>query len=141
MLRLTEIKLPVGHPEGDIRDAIVKRLDIPAEKLVRYEVFKRGTDARKKSRILFTYIHRGVLDGSVPFSGTEHLVRTLARAGERWTFGLDPADLPAYLGNRGFNLIEDLGAADYRARYLGTSADRLKGYEFYRAALAEKRAG
>jgi hypothetical protein len=55
MLRLTEIKLPLGHPEGDIRAAILKRLTISADELVNYVVFKRGVDARKSHAILYTY--------------------------------------------------------------------------------------
>jgi len=55
MLRLTEIKLPLGHPEGDIKNAIVKRLDIPADGLLNYRIFRRGVDARKRSNIQFTY--------------------------------------------------------------------------------------
>lgn len=91
------------------------------------------------SQLLFTYVHRGVLDGSVPFAGTENLVNTLARAGEPWTFGFHPQELPAYLRVRGFELMEDVGATEYRSRYWGTRARRLRGYEFYRAALAEVR--
>ncbi len=55
MLRLTEIKLPIEHPEGEIKAAILKRLNIAESDLLRYEVFKRGVDARKKNDILFTY--------------------------------------------------------------------------------------
>jgi hypothetical protein len=33
-------------------------------------------------------------------------------------------------------LVEDLGADDYRARYFGPAARRMRGYAFYRAALA-----
>ena len=55
MLRLTEIKLPLGHPEGDISSAIVQRLDIPADDLLNYRIFRRGVDARKKGNILFIY--------------------------------------------------------------------------------------
>jgi len=55
MLRLTEIKLPLGHPEGDIKSAIAKRLDISEDDLLSYRIFKRGVDARKKNHILFTY--------------------------------------------------------------------------------------
>jgi hypothetical protein len=55
MLRLTEVKLPIGHPEEDISSTIVKRLDIPAGDLLSYRIFRRGVDARKKSNILFTY--------------------------------------------------------------------------------------
>jgi hypothetical protein len=55
MLRLTEIKLPLGHPDSEIKTAIVKRLGITADDLVNYVVFKRGMDARKSHAILFTY--------------------------------------------------------------------------------------
>ncbi|MDO8351458.1 MAG: NAD(P)/FAD-dependent oxidoreductase [Gallionella sp.] len=55
MLRLTEIKLPLGHPEDDIKAAILKRLTIAENELISYSVFKRGVDARKAHAILFTY--------------------------------------------------------------------------------------
>jgi hypothetical protein len=55
MLRLTEIKLPIGHTEEDIRTAILKRLNLPEDELLGYVIFKRGTDARKAHAILFTY--------------------------------------------------------------------------------------
>ncbi len=55
MLRLTEIKLPLGHPDGDIKTAILKRLGIAGDDLLGYVVFKRGIDARKPNAILFTY--------------------------------------------------------------------------------------
>jgi len=55
MIRLTEVKLPLDHPEGDISSAIVKRLCIPADDLLNYRIFRRGVDARKKGNILFTY--------------------------------------------------------------------------------------
>ena len=86
------------------------------------------------SRLLFTYVHRGVIDGSASFPGTAHLAATLQRAGEPWTFGLHPAAVPEFLAARGFRLLEDLGAAEYRARYMPESPGR--GYEFYRVALA-----
>ncbi|OGS95125.1 MAG: hypothetical protein A3H31_01985 [Gallionellales bacterium RIFCSPLOWO2_02_FULL_57_47] len=55
MLRLTEIKLPLAHAEDEIKTAIAKRLDIPADDLLNYRIFRRGVDARKKSNIQFTY--------------------------------------------------------------------------------------
>ncbi len=55
MLRLTEIKLPIGHPEVDIRAAILRRLGLTHDELVNFTVFKRGVDARKSHAILFTY--------------------------------------------------------------------------------------
>jgi len=91
------------------------------------------------SRTVFTYVHRGVLDGSATFEGTRHVRKTLQRAGETWTFGLYPKDLHAYLAERGLDLVEDLGASEYRARYVGASARRTKGYEFYRVVFARLR--
>jgi hypothetical protein len=41
-----------------------------------------------------------------------------------------------YLLHRGLALENDLGAADYRHRYFGASADRMVGHEFYRVAHA-----
>jgi methyltransferase (TIGR00027 family) len=89
------------------------------------------------SRILFTYIHPGVLQNPAGFAGAQKSVSVVERAGERWTFGIDPADLPSYLADRGFELIEDIASLEYRARYLKPSRLRMRGYEFYRAALAQ----
>jgi methyltransferase (TIGR00027 family) len=89
------------------------------------------------SRILFTYIHRDVLDHPAAFSGTRSLVRTLRQVGESWTFGFDPAQLPAYLQRRGLVLLADSGSVEYRTRYLGKARRYLHGYTFYRIALAE----
>jgi len=55
MLRLTEIKLPLDHPESEIRAAIIRRLGIKAADLVVYTVFRRGVDARKSAAIAFIY--------------------------------------------------------------------------------------
>ncbi|MCE5182037.1 MAG: NAD(P)/FAD-dependent oxidoreductase [Betaproteobacteria bacterium] len=55
MLRLTEIKLPIDHPESAIRAAIIKRLGIRTEDLVGYSIARRGHDARKPEAILFVY--------------------------------------------------------------------------------------
>ena len=56
MLRLKEIKLPLDHPESAIQDAILKKLQITAQELIRYTIFKRSYDARKKKNIILVYI-------------------------------------------------------------------------------------
>jgi len=55
MLQLTEIRLPLTHPESAIRDAILKRLGINAKELISYSIFRRGYDARQPSKITFIY--------------------------------------------------------------------------------------
>ncbi|MEG4457243.1 NAD(P)/FAD-dependent oxidoreductase [Microcoleus sp. N9_A1] len=56
MLRITEIKLPLDHPESAIASAILKKLQIPPEELLSYTIFKRSYDARKKAEIVLVYI-------------------------------------------------------------------------------------
>ncbi len=94
------------------------------------------------SRVVFTYIHRAILDGGATFQGADTTLATVRRAGEPYTFGFDPAELPRYLSDRGLRLIEDVDAGIYRERYLrplGRAHEPLS--EFQRAALAEIVAG
>jgi hypothetical protein len=56
MLRLTEIRLPLGHGQDALTSAVLKRLRISASDLKGFTVFKRGHDARKKSAIVLVYI-------------------------------------------------------------------------------------
>jgi methyltransferase (TIGR00027 family) len=88
------------------------------------------------SKILFTYIHSDVLRDPLSFPGAGKSASLVERAGERWTFGIDPTKLRAYLAERGLELIDDVGSLEYRARYMRSSGLHMRGYEFYRVALA-----
>ncbi|PIC00161.1 NAD(P)/FAD-dependent oxidoreductase [Caulobacter sp. X] len=55
MLRISELKLPLGHPPEAMAPAIVERLGIKADDLVSFEVARRANDARRKSAILMVY--------------------------------------------------------------------------------------
>lgn len=55
MLRITELRLPLDHPEPALRAAIVQRLGIGPDELLHFTVFRRGYDARKKTAIVLTY--------------------------------------------------------------------------------------
>lgn len=55
MLRITELRLPLDHPEEALRPAIVARLGIADAALKAFAVFKRSYDARKKSAIQLIY--------------------------------------------------------------------------------------
>jgi methyltransferase (TIGR00027 family) len=89
------------------------------------------------SSLVFTYVHRGLLDGSVVFEGMGNVPATLKESGENWTFGLHPGEISAYLSARGFALVTDIGSREIRSHYMGASGSHLEGFEFYRAALAE----
>jgi methyltransferase (TIGR00027 family) len=88
------------------------------------------------SRLLFTYVHRDVLTAPAAFIGTKNLFASLKRAGEKLTFGIEPSELPGFLAERGLSLESDLGAVEYRRRYFGDAARKMRGHEFYRVALA-----
>jgi methyltransferase (TIGR00027 family) len=88
------------------------------------------------SRLLFTYVHRDILTSPAAFAGTQQLFASLERAGERFTFGIDPGELRGFLAERGLALESDVGAAEYRRRCYGDAARRMRGHEFYRVALA-----
>ncbi|BAL24397.1 NAD(P)/FAD-dependent oxidoreductase [Azoarcus sp. KH32C] len=55
MLRITELRLPLDHPEGALSDAIVARLAIEPDELLDFTVHKRGYDARKRGAIMLIY--------------------------------------------------------------------------------------
>lgn len=55
MLRLTELRLPLNHPQDELKIALLKRLGISSSELISYRVFRRGYDARKSSAILLVY--------------------------------------------------------------------------------------
>jgi len=88
------------------------------------------------SSLLFTYIHRGMLDGSVRFEGAREGRATVGRVGEPFTFGLDPGELDRYLAERGLELVEDVAAPEYRARYLRPAGREMRIWTFYHAVLA-----
>jgi methyltransferase (TIGR00027 family) len=90
------------------------------------------------SDLFLTYVHRGLLDGSVRFDGGAEILERVREVGEPWTCGFDPREMPAYLAARSFTLVEDLSADEYRARYFGDAARSMKGYSFYRAVLARR---
>ena len=79
------------------------------------------------SLLLFTYVHRDVLTRPGGFIGTQRLLASLAKAGERLTWGIEPERLPEFLAKRGLTgerrwrrgvsgaLLQGRGAQDARA--------------------------
>jgi uncharacterized protein len=55
MLRITELKLPLNHAEADLPAALFARLEIKPEALLRFIVFRRGYDSRKKADVQLVY--------------------------------------------------------------------------------------
>ena len=55
MLRISELKLPLGHTPEAMKPAIIERLGIKADDLEGFEIARRAHDARRKSAILMVY--------------------------------------------------------------------------------------
>jgi len=91
----------------------------------------------QESAIVFTYVDKAVIDSDNEFEGAAKLKQVLSKAGERWTFGFDPPELETYLDERGYSLRENIGSIELRSRYFNASSRNLRGYEFYRVAVAE----
>jgi O-methyltransferase involved in polyketide biosynthesis len=91
---------------SDLKPSHIRRIGV--------DFFAR--DASLGSRIVFTYIHAGVLDGSFATPGIGRLNAALRAYREPWTFGFQPEEVPAYLVKKGIRLLIDLGAAEYRRK-------------------------
>jgi len=90
------------------------------------------------SLVLFTYVDAGMLDGSAVFAGAATTMRAVRRVGEPFTFGFVPAELPAYLAARGFELLSDQRVSDVAERYY-PARQRPPAPAYYHVAEARKR--
>ena len=55
MLRLSELRLPLDHPEDALRGAVLRRLGVGGADLLGVSVARRGYDARKPAAISLVY--------------------------------------------------------------------------------------
>lgn len=55
MIRLTNIKLDLNHATDALEQVILSKLQLDAEQLIDFSVFKRGYDARQKNNITLIY--------------------------------------------------------------------------------------
>ena len=89
------------------------------------------------SRIIFTYMDRRALDGTGDFGGVAEWAATVRAAGEPFTFGLVPDELPGYLAERGMRLTVDRSARQAADEYLEPLGRSEPAAPFYRIAQAE----
>ena len=55
MIRITELKLPLGHAPDALRDAVAARLGLASGAAFDFAIARRANDARRKSAILMVY--------------------------------------------------------------------------------------
>lgn len=87
------------------------------------------------SAVVFTYILRSVIEDN-PWVGWDGRLSQRLGSAEPWRFGLDQAELPAFLAGFGLRLIDHVGEADYQTRYLNAIGRKLLVSDAERIALA-----
>jgi len=92
------------------------------------------------SELIFSYVHRGALDGSVAFREARRWKSRVRSSGEPFIFGFDPAGLADYLRPRGFTLVRDLSTAEAAKSYCEPLRRSEPGSELYRIAAARRAA-
>ena len=89
------------------------------------------------SRMAFTYIQKEIIDGSARSAVDQRIMKRVASRGMPWIFGLDGELLDEWLHARGFDMIDEAGAIEYRKRYLDPISRQMNIYEGERIILAE----
>jgi len=77
------------------------------------------------------------LDGSEMY-GAEAAFEQFVRKGPLWRFGLAPDQVADFLAGYGWDEAEQLGPAEFTARYLGPAGRDLPVSEIERSVLAVK---
>jgi methyltransferase (TIGR00027 family) len=127
---LTDAGLRSGLATFTIWEGVASYLTPPAvDATVRWARSVSGSG----SHLMLTYVHRGLVDKTLQFPHAAAWVRSVARAGEPFVFGFDPADLPDYLTQRGWDFVADVSTTEALVRY-GLPSRRVPS--FYRIAHA-----
>lgn len=88
------------------------------------------------SRLAITYLHGGLLDKTSHFHGAQASAQQVASHKEPWIWGIDPALMPEFLSEHGYAVLSDIGANECRSQYWGRHGREMRGFDFYRVALA-----
>jgi len=79
------------------------------------------------SFVVFDYVHAAVLQQAGNYYGQEEIVKSVAKAGEHWLFGLDKDTLDKFLNKYGLRVVEHQDALDLERQYFTTPAGETVG--------------
>jgi methyltransferase (TIGR00027 family) len=90
------------------------------------------------SKLVFTYVQQEFIDRTA-HSTPEQMLASAASQDEipPWIFGFDPCRLAEYLNHRGLDLVGEVGASDFQARYLKPRRRQMNIFKGERVALAQ----
>lgn len=143
--------VPVDFDTGDLGAALVarghrvgQRCLFVWEGVTQYlteEGFRRTFDflagAAPGSRLVFTYVRHDFIDGSDAHGAAAPHHRFVTRQ-NLWRIGLRPRDVGALLARYGWWKVEDVGAEEFRARYVRPTGREVPVSPWERTVLAEK---
>jgi methyltransferase (TIGR00027 family) len=91
------------------------------------------------SQLLFTYVLKSIIEDRSDIPDAAHLMEVVAKQSP-WIFGLDPAEIKAFLQPYRLTLTADVGAVDFEEKYLKPIHRSLVVFSGERTALAAVRA-
>ena len=119
-------------PTFFICEAVTQYLDEDGIK----NLFKFLSNAPKGSKIVFTYVLQGFLEGVEGYNmGKLYKKYVFPKI---WKFGMYTEDVPAFLEEYGWKLIEDVGAEDIYDKYIKFKGRDLTTTKIERIVYAEK---
>lgn len=92
---------------------------------------------RKGSRVVFTYVVKGLLDNPKTFPKYKGLLKQIKLTGAQWLTGFESDDISNYLKEKGLTLIEDVGEKEYQKRYFKPINREVEIMTIERIAYAE----
>ena len=54
ILQVSQVKLPIGYTDEDVRKACIRKLKVNENELITYEIKKKSVDARKRDDIHYS---------------------------------------------------------------------------------------
>jgi methyltransferase (TIGR00027 family) len=86
------------------------------------------------SRLVFTYVDRRALEGTLPVAEAKRWKKQVEASGEPFVFGFDPEELPSHLSAYGFVTLFDQSTGGAAKQFAVAGAREEAGSEFYRVA-------
>ena len=83
--------------------------------------------AGKGSWVVFDYIYAGVLRQENKYYGEKDILKTVAKAGEAWSFSLEEGAIETFLHKYGFTLKDHSNAQALEKRYLKNQEGKIVG--------------
>lgn len=94
-------------------------------------------DAAPGSRLVFTYVRRDFIEGTNLY-GSQSAYRRFRGKRQVWKFGLHPDEVPAFVGEYGWRLVEQAGPEYFSRNYIEPAGRNLTASQLEWTTYAEK---